>query len=591
MKKMNPTKQTIIYFAQQAKKYPKRLIAIILFSLMASTIGHALYPIAFKEIIDVVSQFTGADKTLLNEKLIELVTVLGILFIVEIICWRCGGYNNDFFQSAVKKNIGDDCYYRLHKHSISFFSNNFIGSLVTKTKRLIGSFDRVLNILFWDILPTLVVFVASTFILFRINTLFGTLLLTWSVIFIAISLKLCLWKMKFDLDAANKSSVLTGNYADGLSNFFPVKIFAHQKYEQKRFENSSETLRKADKKAWNYSNHIEIFNAFAMIILEIGFLYLCIKFWQKDLLTIGEIVLIESLLLSLTRKLWNLGNNIKDIITSLADANEMTQLLNTPFEIKDSQNPETSRISKGHIQIEDLIFKYEDNDPVFQDFNLDIKPGEKVGLVGESGSGKSTLTKILFRFNDINQGRVSIDGQDITKLKQEDLRKNLSFVPQEPILFHRSLEENIRYGDLDATKEEVIEAARKAHAHDFIIKTSEGYDTLVGERGIKLSGGEKQRIAIARAMLKKAPILILDEATSALDSIAETHIQEALETLMKDCTTIVIAHRLSTLRKMDRIIVLDQGQIIEQGSHKELVKHDGKYNELWSHQVGGFISE
>jgi len=609
MKEKQQTKNTIKFFVQQAARYKLSFFIVALVISMASIVGHALYPLYFKEVIDATTLFTGTDKTDLNSELIRLVSMLGGLFIFEIICWRVAIYVNNHFQSSIKRNIPNDCYRYLHQHSISFFSNNFIGSLVTKTKRLADSFDRVTNMMFWDIIPTLIVFVFSITILYSIIPLFGHILLIWSVLFICISVRLSLWKMKFDLDAANKSSIQTGNYADGLTNFFPVKIFAQRKYEQKRFESSSETLKKANKKAWDYSNHIEIFHGSAMIVLEIGMLYLCIKFWQKDLITVGEIVLIESLLLSLTRKLWNLGNNVKEIITSLADANEMTEILNAPYEIKDPKDPETCRIQKGHIEIKDMTFSYEmknlknkeENSSistlhpsptnVFQDFNLDIKPGEKVGLVGESGSGKSTLTKILFRFNDINEGIVTIDGQDITKITQDTLREQIAFVPQEPILFHRSLEENIRYGNIHASDEEVIEAAKKAHAQGFITKTKEGYDTLVGERGIKLSGGEKQRIAIARAMLKKAPILILDEATSALDSIAETHIQEALEILMKDCTTIVIAHRLSTLRKMDRLIVLDQGKIVEQGSHRELVEQNGKYNELWSHQVGGFISE
>jgi ATP-binding cassette, subfamily B, bacterial len=228
---------------------------------------------------------------------------------------------------------------------------------------------------------------------------------------------------------------------------------------------------------------------------------------------------------------------------------------------------------------------------VITDFNLDIKSGSKVGLVGHSGSGKSTLTRLIMRFMDIQSGAVSIDGQDITSITQEDLRSHIAFVPQEPILFHRSLMENIRYGRPDATDEEVHKAARLAHAADFIELLPERYETLVGERGIKLSGGEKQRVAIARAMLSRAPILLLDEATSALDSKSEKLITSALDELMKKRTTIVIAHRLSTIRRMDRILVMKAGAIVEDGTHTKLLKQNGEYAELWSHQSGGFIED
>ena len=226
-----------------------------------------------------------------------------------------------------------------------------------------------------------------------------------------------------------------------------------------------------------------------------------------------------------------------------------------------------------------------------QDFNLIIKPGERIGLVGHSGAGKSTITKLLLRFADALEGSIVIDNQDIKNVTQNDLRKVISYVPQEPILFHRSIKENIAYSKPDATKEEIIEVAKKAHAHEFIEKLPQGYDTLVGERGIKLSGGERQRVAIARAMLKDSPILMLDEATSSLDSISEHYIQDAFNELMKGKTTIVIAHRLSTIQKMDRIIVLDKGKIVEQGTHKELLELNGSYAELWNHQTGGFLEE
>lgn len=591
MAKTKHTRQTIKYFSSHIRNYKWSLVAILIGITIGVIFGSILNPLLYREIIDLITEFDGSDR---SEVLKPALAILLIIFIVDLIQdvgWRMAQFFNSHFQTSIMRDIANDCFRRLHNHSLSFFSNNFIGSLVTKTKRLIGGFERIMDLMYWEFLTTILEFVFTTIILFTAAPVFGWIMIAWSAVYVLVTGRYYLWKMKYDLQAANTDSEVTGAYADSLTNFFNVKIFARSRHEHKLFGDTAEKQKRIRKFTWDLSTYMDIFQGVFMTVLYIAVVYYSIVYWVEGTITIGTVVLVQAMTLQLLRKLWNVGHQIKDTVTAFADCEEMVEMLYETPEIRDPADPEPSRISRGHIQITDLLFRYEDNAPVFQDFNLDISPGEKVGLVGESGSGKSTLTKVLFRFNDINEGLVTIDGQDITQITQEDLRQNISFVPQEPILFHRSLEENIRYGNLDATKEEVIEAAKKAHAHEFITKTKEGYDTLVGERGIKLSGGEKQRIAIARAMLKRAPILILDEATSALDSVAETHIQEALEELMKDCTTIVIAHRLSTLRKMDRIIVLDHGKIVEQGSHTELVELDGKYNELWSHQVGGFIQE
>jgi ABC-type multidrug transport system fused ATPase/permease subunit len=255
----------------------------------------------------------------------------------------------------------------------------------------------------------------------------------------------------------------------------------------------------------------------------------------------------------------------------------------------DPKNPEKPRIKEGHILFKDVSFEYNNGQKLLKNFNLEIKPGESIGIVGHSGAGKTTITKLLLRFSDISKGTITIDGQDIKNITQDDLRNTIAYVPQEPILFHRSIKENIAYGKSNATEKEIIEVAQKAHAHEFIEKLKEGYDTRVGERGIKLSGGERQRIAITRAMIKSAPIIMLDEATSSLDSVSESYIHDAFKELMKGKTTLVIAHRLSTIQEMNRIIVLDKGEIAEQGNHKELLEKKGIYADLWEHQTGGFL--
>jgi ATP-binding cassette subfamily B protein len=300
-------------------------------------------------------------------------------------------------------------------------------------------------------------------------------------------------------------------------------------------------------------------------------------------------VLVQSYSLAVGHQFWDLGKAMTRFTKGMSDMKEMADIFDKEPDVLDDINPEKCEIKKGLIEFKEVNFDYQNGTRVFENFSLTIKPGEKIGLVGHSGSGKSTITKLLMRFLDINQGEILIDGQDIRRITQDDLRSNISYISQEPILFHRSIKENIGYSYPNAKEEEITDAAKKAYAHDFIISLKYGYDTKVGERGVKLSGGERQRVAIARAMIKPSPILVLDEATSSLDSISETYIQKALADVMKDKTTIVIAHRLSTIQKMDRIIVLDEGKIVEEGSHRELLKKNGFYASLWNHQTGGFM--
>jgi ATP-binding cassette subfamily B protein len=295
-----------------------------------------------------------------------------------------------------------------------------------------------------------------------------------------------------------------------------------------------------------------------------------------------------------TNRLWQFGRIMRNINRAFGDAAEMTEILQLKSDVVDAKNPLDAKISRGRIEFKSVNFNYpesEERRPLFRNLNLVIKPGEKVGLVGHSGGGKTTVTRLILRYMDIDGGQILIDGQDIKLMAQKDLRQSIAYVAQEPMLFHRSLLENIRYGRPEATDKEVYAIAKMANIHDFIESLPAGYGTLVGERGVKLSGGQRQRVAIARAMLKNAPILVLDEATSALDSESEKLIQEALWKLMEGRTSIVIAHRLSTIQRMDRIVVLENGGIAEQGTHKELIHSNGVYAQLWAHQSGGFLEE
>lgn len=322
----------------------------------------------------------------------------------------------------------------------------------------------------------------------------------------------------------------------------------------------------------------------ALLIAILGVKYLSID--------IATLFLMVSFTGSLGQRLWEFQNVLRQYNRAFGDASDMIKILQIKPEVADPINPESVRMNRGGIEFNSVTFAHdEDKDSLFHNLNLYIKPGEKIGLVGHSGSGKTTLTKLLLRFMDIDGGEITIDGQDITAVTQDDLRDKITYVPQEPLMFHRSIAENIMYGNPKASEQQLKAVAKMAHAHDFVQKLPKKYDTLVGERGVKLSGGQRQRVAIARAMIKNAPILVLDEATSALDSESEVLIQDALWKLMEGKTAIVIAHRLSTIQKMDRIIVLDKGKIVEEGTHKELIRAKGTYAGLWNHQTGGFLEE
>jgi ATP-binding cassette subfamily B protein len=307
---------------------------------------------------------------------------------------------------------------------------------------------------------------------------------------------------------------------------------------------------------------------------------------------IGTIYLVISYTLNVVSQLWSVSNATRNYLRIIGDAGPMIATLDEEIEIQDLEKPEECLIHDGKIEIQNMTFTHDENTkPLFDNFSLTINSGERVGLIGRSGSGKTSLTKLILRFNDIEKGIIKIDGQDITKITQDDLHNSIAYVSQEPALFHRSLHDNIAYSKPDASEAEVRYAAAQANALDFIQSLNKGFKTLVGERGVKLSGGQRQRVAIARAILKNAPILILDEATSALDSESEKLIQDSLSKLMHGRTSIVIAHRLSTISKLDRIIVLDEGKIVEQGTHEELIANSNIYAKLWAHQSGGFIEE
>lgn len=390
------------------------------------------------------------------------------------------------------------------------------------------------------------------------------------------------------------SKDVTSHIADTITNIQAVKTFSHEPYELKEHSRLSGILQLIQLRDWREMSVRGNLRLFVLGFLQALLIFILIHQVQQRPELLGVGIFIFSFTVMLSSRLFEVNMLIRNIEEALLAAAPMTKIIREETEIKDRRGAKNLQATQGAITFSNVHFKYADeqgDDTIFSDLNFTIHPGEKIGLVGPSGGGKSTLVRLLLRFEDIQEGTISIDDQVISDITQHSLRDAISYVPQEPLLFHRSIRENIAYGNPEATLDEIKKAAKQANAAEFIDKLNSGYDTIVGERGVKLSGGQRQRIAIARAILKDAPILMLDEATSALDSESELLIQESLEKLMKDRTTIVIAHRLSTIQKMDRIIVLKDGVITEEGNHAQLLKHKGIYSSLWSHQSGGFLED
>jgi len=496
-------------------------------------------------------------------------------------------------ESRMQQRIAEQILESQVSKSMNFHSNHMSGGIVSDTTKLNGSIER-----FWDT----IVFNAApiTATIFSVCIALSFLVWQYAIVLFVLSLVFALFIMRaqssiapVSREVSEKSSAVTAYFADVIANMSTVKAFAGGTHERKEHSRLLADWRKSNLREMksvliitgSFGTLLTIMNAVAFIAAILA--------TQHHIASIGVTYLVIGYTLNVGAQLWQVSNITRNYIRIIGDAGPMIAMLEEPTELRDTENPEASRIRRGTIAFKDVVFRHDGSDkPIFNGLNLRLKQGEKVGLVGHSGSGKTTLTRLLLRFSDVESGSITIDGQDITTITQDDLRKHIAYVPQEPLLFHRSIRENIAYGTVGADQQTIEGIAKMASAHNFIMQLPKGYDTLVGERGVKLSGGQRQRIAIARAMLKNAPILALDEATSALDSESEVLIQDALWKLMERRTAIVIAHRLSTIQKMDRIIVLDNGKIVEEGSHKELLsKKNGTYAKLWAHQSGGFIEE
>lgn len=558
---------------------------------VALSLQQIIPPIIVANIVDKLSAGDYIKGELWESFGSDLVTY-GIFYLVGgTLAWRFFIYMVWKLEINVQRDIMQRMFRHLSKLDMEFHNNSFGGSLVSRTNKLLGSYIRLADTLFFDLYGMFIMSVATGIVLWPRSPQFVVGLFTISAIYIFIAIKITKKIRILSTIEANKQNKVTGYLADMITNVMAVKSFSRNSLENERFDRATDaTARASTKLMWAqlYRENVFAISSTTLIVLALVLASASVVIYDAE---IGTVFLVLAYTTNMTTRLWDFSQRtLRNINKSLGDAQEGVQTILRKPEIADSSNPVKITADTGTIEFNQIRFSH-DKTALFNDFTLKISDGTKIGLVGHSGSGKTTLTKLLLRFKDVDKGSITINGVDLRDVTQDDLRASISYVPQEPLLFHRTLKENIAYGKPDASFDEIKNAAKQANAHEFIEKLPMGYDTLVGERGVKLSGGQKQRVAIARAMLKNAPILLLDEATSALDSESEQLIQEAIWKLMKGKTAIVIAHRLSTIQKMDRIIVLDNGKITEDGPHDELLKKNGQYAKLWKHQSGGFLQD
>ncbi|MBU2524960.1 ABC transporter ATP-binding protein/permease, partial [Patescibacteria group bacterium] len=514
--------------------------------------------------------------------------VLPVSFFVIEIVWRLSGVCGMRLITQSEANSSKELFKYLIDHSRAYFNSKFAGSLVNRIGHATRGVTNMFSNILWQFFPLLITLIINIIIVITIDYRLGVMLSVWTIIFLILNYFMVRRKQHLSYASANSGSIMKGKMVDTISNISAVQAHAHQNYEKNNIDYYIRDSQKKHLKSWVASEWILFINGGLLMVFMFGMIGISIYLVQGKLASIGSLVLVISMTLQLASSLFFIGHKMTDAIDDYSQIEEGLNELIVPYEIKDRARAKCLKNAKGNLDFENIDFRF-DNTTVFKNFSLKIKACQKVGVVGVSGAGKTTLANLLLRNHDVEKGIIKIDGHNILDITRKSLREKIAFVPQDTSLFHRMIKDNICYGRLNASDDEIIEAAKKAQAHEFIMSFPDGYDTFVGERGVKLSGGQRQRIAIARAFLKNSPILLLDEATSALDSESEILVQAALAQLMQKKTVIAIAHRLSTLRVMDRIVVLSKGKIVEDGTHETLMKGKGVYAGLWRHQVEGFI--
>jgi len=477
----------------------------------------------------------------------------------------------------------------IQRHSPRYFNERFAGSLSNKVSDMASRVELIIQNLYWPILPAIATCLIGAGFLWFVNPMFAWILIAWIAIHLLVCVLFTRPVDRYEHRHGEARSTLMGKIVDSFTNNFAVNLFYRFKEERKAIDPYQAEEQKTFIQAKTFVEKMRLATSiFYLLVVVLGIYGTIFYCWFHNFITTGQTVQVFTTVFSIAGTMWAVGTALPLFFGDFGIAKQAYSVMRDPEDLGDVAGAKDLKVSSGEIAFENVSFHYGEK-KLFENKHVEISGGEKVGLVGFTGAGKSTFISLILRFFPVEKGRILIDGQDIAQITLESLRRQIALIPQDPVLFHRSLRENIAYGKPEANEEEIVHAAKLAHCDEFIRQIPHGYEAKVGERGTKLSGGEKQRVAIARAILADAPILILDEATSSLDSVTERYIQDSLEKLMQGRTTIVIAHRLSTLARMDRIIVFDRGHIVEEGTHEELLEKNGHYARMWHMQVGGFL--
>lgn len=585
-------RQVLLDYWQQYKKHPWQTVFGLSLPAIGSIFIFFIPPLIIAGLINTFAAQGGISLQSAGGS----IALLGASWLFGEGLWRLGIHIIIKLESRGISELGKEAFRRLSARDYDFYANNFVGSLTKQANAFSRGFEIFTDTLNFNIINNIFPTIFAVIILWHYSPAIPLVLLALMAIAFSIGIPIVRQRSKLVAKRHAAASRVSGRMSDAVTNILAVKSFAREEAEQKGFGRYVDDYTDAYKATFNYQN---LRFDMAMSPLYVGTnvigLITAIFFVHQLGLQAGVIVLVFTYFSSITRIFWEMNRIYRNIEAAVSEAAEFTQLMLDPPKVQDAVDARTLEIRESVIEFKGVSFAYghgtEGEEMFLKDFDLKINGGQKIGLVGPSGSGKTTITKLLLRFIDLQSGSISIDGQDISKVTQTSLREAIAYVPQEPLLFHRSLLENIAYGNEGATEVDIRAAAKLARSDEFILELPHGYESLVGERGIKLSGGQRQRVAIARALLKRAPILVLDEATSSLDSESEKYIQEGLRELMKGRTALVIAHRLSTIKHLDRIIVLSEGRIVQDGTHDELIRQKGLYATLWSHQSGEFLEE
>ncbi|MDN3030776.1 MAG: ABC transporter ATP-binding protein [Candidatus Tisiphia sp.] len=568
----------------------KRKIKLIVLGLLCIMLGMipTIDGVLLQKIINLLESFSDEEAKYLPSSMMYWAIIYAVWWMGVNVIWRVYDYVYLKTIPYIKGQILDEMYNYTQHHNHKFFQENLAGYITNRITEASRSFEMVLSLFGEKIIYKLAVIVFSLVAMYSVHQIFFTIFLIFICVFIGITVICSSTVNKYSVNYARSKSIVAGKIVDLIANISTVRMFTSHRFERQnleaRIDNAIVNEQIMQFFMWKLRNVLGIICAIMIFIM----IYYLAQLRSQMQITIGDCVLILTLCMAVTNEIWDLTQEIGDMFEEFGSFHQTLSLMK-PHIIKDIDNPHLLRVAKGEIAFKNVSFKYYHNNNLFENKSITILSQQKVGLVGFSGSGKTTFINLITRLHDIDQGEILIDGQNIRYVTQDSLRDNISIIPQEPILFHRTIIDNIRYGKKDASLEEVIEAARAAHIHQVIAAMPEGYQSLCGERGNNLSGGQRQRIVIARAILKNAPILILDEATSSLDSETESLIQDSLSYLMQNKTVLVIAHRLSTLLNMDRLLVFDAGSIVEDGSHEELLKNSKLYKKLWKSQAKGLI--